>query len=49
MNEYKIDVNSDETLISYRDFKEYINKPKNKNSEFNLNSSQIPRIKDVES
>ena len=50
MNEYKIDVNSDETLISYRDFKEYINKPKNKNSEFYkqlrsyINTSKLKEI-----
>ena len=32
MNEFKIEINSDETFVSYRDFKDYINKPKNQNS-----------------
>ena len=33
MNEYKIEINDDETLFSYKDFKDYINRPTNKNSE----------------
>ena len=38
MNEFKIEINLDETIVSYRDFKNYINRAKNQNSEFqNLN------------
>ena len=39
MQEFKIEINEDETLISYRDFKDYINRPKNKNSELYKNLS----------
>ena len=27
MNEFKIQINPDETLVSYRDFSDYINRP----------------------
>ena len=33
MNEFKIEINLDETIVSYRDFKNYINRAKNQNSE----------------
>ena len=32
MNEFKIEINLDETIVSYRDFKNYINRAKNQNS-----------------
>ena len=33
MNEFKIEINLDETIVSYRDFKNYLNRSKNQNSE----------------
>ena len=33
MSEFKIEINSGDTFVSYRDFKNYINRSKNKNSE----------------
>jgi len=33
MNEFKIEINSGDTFVTYRDFKNYINRSKNKNSE----------------
>ena len=33
MNEFKIQVNSDDTLVSYRDFKNYLNRSKSKKTE----------------
>ena len=33
MNEFKIEINLEETIVSYRDFKNYLNRSKNQNSE----------------
>ena len=47
---FKIEINLDETLVSYRDFKDYINRPKNQNSELYkqlrsyVNTSKLEQI-----
>ena len=50
MNEFKIEINLDETIVSYRDFKNYINRAKNQNSELYkqlrsyVNTSKLEQI-----
>jgi len=50
MNEFKITMDSDETLISYHDLKKYLNIPKNRNSELHkqlggyVNISKLDQI-----